>query len=191
MFVGHFDWKVALYGVVDGVLTPDECAALIARVRDAKWLPATVNGPDGRYRNEKLRDNDLALVADESLRRSLFERLASNLPATISGQALHSVHPSLRIYRYQKGQHFGPHSDQPYFDAEGRQSKLTLIVYLDEACVGGETAFLEIEDESGSKGVVIQPCRGRVLWFQHMLVHEGRRVVEGVKHVLRTDAIYA
>lgn len=188
MFVDHFDWEVPLYEVVDHVMGASECASLIARVTREPWLAATVNGPDGRYRNEKIRDNDLALVHDEALRDALFTRLLPHLPPRMFGEALHSLHPSLRVYRYQVGQHFGAHSDQPYFDAEGRQSRLTLLVYLDAACVGGETAFLEIER---STGVVITPQVGRALFFQQNLLHEGRPVTEGIKHVLRTDVIYA
>ena len=71
MFVDHFDWEVPLYQVVDEVLSEDACASLIAKVTAQTWLPATVNGPDGRYLNEKLRDNDLALLEDEDLRQAI------------------------------------------------------------------------------------------------------------------------
>ena len=188
MFVDHFDWEVPLYQVVDEVLSEDACASLIAKVTAQTWLPATVNGPDGRYRNEKIRDNDLALLEDEDLRQALFTRLEAHLPPRMFGEVLHSLHPSLRVYRYKPGQHFGAHSDQPYFDAEGRQSRLTLLVYLDASCVGGETAFHEIERPTG---VVITPRVGRALFFQQNLLHEGMPVISGIKHVLRTDVIYA
>ena len=188
MFVDHFDWEVPLYQVVDEVLSEDACASLIAKVTAQTWLPATVNGPDGRYLNEKLRDNDLALLQDEDLRQALFARLEAHLPPRMCGEVLHSLHPSLRVYRYQPGQHFGVHSDQPYFDAEGRQSRLTLLVYLDASCVGGQTAFHEIERPTG---VVITPRVGRALFFQQNLPHEGMPVISGIKHVLRTDVIYA
>jgi hypothetical protein len=182
MYVEHFDWQVPMHGVADGVLSLDDCAQLIATATISTWLPATINGPDGRYRNERVRNNDLALIADAALAARLTERVAAAVPPKMFGLAFHSIHPSLRVYRYQPGQYFAPHSDQPYFDDAGRQSRLTLIVYLDSACVNGS---------SGEPPLVIAPTVGKLLWFQHMLVHEGRRVESGIKHVLRTDAIYA
>ena len=191
MYVEHFDWQVPMFGVADGVLSSDDCESLIATATGSTWLPATINGPDGRYRNERVRNNDLALISDAALAARLTERVAAAVPPKMFGLAFHSIHPSLRVYRYQAGQYFAPHSDQPYFDDDGRQSRLTLIVYLDSACVGGETAFLELNGSSGEPPLVITPTVGKLLWFQHMLVHEGRRVESGHKHVLRTDAIYA
>jgi prolyl 4-hydroxylase len=190
MFIDHFDWQVPMYGVVERVLDDNKCAGLIARVAGGDWLAATVNGPDGRYRNERIRNNELALVNDETLAQELYARLQPVLPAKMFGQSFCGIHPSLRVYRYQPGQYFSPHSDQPYFDAHGRQSRLTLIVYLDQQCQGGETAFLELQNPHGERGVVVEPVQGRLLWFQHALLHEGKRVEQGVKHVLRTDAIY-
>jgi prolyl 4-hydroxylase len=190
VFVHHFDWKVPLYGTTDGIFDDQTCSDLIARVTKGDWLAATVNGPDGRYRNERIRNNELAMVEDNDLAEKLFTRLTNVLPPEMFGQRMVAIHPSLRVYRYVPGQYFAPHSDQPYFDRQGRQSRLTVMIYLDQDCVGGETAFLEIDDPQGVRGVVVTPARGRLLWFQHMLVHEGRTVNSGVKHVLRTDAIY-
>ena len=81
-------------------------------------------------------------------------------------------------------------TDQSYIDNEGRQSRLTLLLHLDDGCVGGETVLLELENADKSRGIAITPLAGRALWFQHALVHEGRRVSAGVKHILRTDVIY-
>jgi hypothetical protein len=36
----------------------------------------------------------------------------------------------------------------------------------------------------------VAPRRGTALLFQHMLLHEGSVVHEGVKDVLRTDVMY-
>lgn len=187
MFVDHFDWEVPLYQVVDDVMRlyvrhdlrgARACASLIARVTAEPWLAATVTGPMGAIATRRF----------ETTTSALFTRVVPHLPPRMFGEALHSLHPSLRVYRYHVGQQFGAHSDQPYFDADGRQSRLTLLVYLDAVCVGGETAFLEIERPAG---VVVTPRVGRALFFQQSLLHEGRPVTEGIKHVLRTDVIYA
>jgi hypothetical protein len=63
------------------------------------------------------------------------------------------------------------------------RSLLTLLLYLDDDCDGGETDFPE-------QDIRVTPRRGDALWFQHRVLHAGRPVARGVKHVLRGDALY-
>ena len=69
------------------------------------------------------------------------------------------------------------------YQQDRARSLLTLMVYLDEGCGGGETDFPE-------QGQCIVPQTGRMLWFQHMLLHAGKAVTGGIKNVLRTDVLY-
>lgn len=89
----------------------------------------------------------------------------------------------MRVYRYEVGQHFGLHQDQGYAGPGGSRSLLTSMVYLNEDFDGGETDFPEQQR-------VVVPRTGKALWFQHMLLHAGRRVVRGSKYVLRSDVLY-
>jgi hypothetical protein len=98
-------------------------------------------------------------------------------------RAVMGIYLPLRIYRYEPGQHFGLHQDQAYAGPDGSRSLLTLMVYLNDDFEGGDTDFPEQETR-------VVPKTGTALWFQHMLLHSGTRVVRGVKYVLRSDVLY-
>jgi predicted 2-oxoglutarate/Fe(II)-dependent dioxygenase YbiX len=185
MFAGHFDFAVPLFGVVDDVLDEDECAALRARVDGADLVKATVNTAAGRAVREQLRNNKLALLGDDARLSTVWQRLRPHLPPSIAGRQLRGLTRGVRVYRYDVGDKFGLHRDQAYDDVDGARTALTLLVYLNDGFGGGETALHEPELH------VVTPRRGRALWFQHMLLHEGRPVVSGVKDVLRSDVVYA
>jgi predicted 2-oxoglutarate/Fe(II)-dependent dioxygenase YbiX len=186
MFAAHFDFTVPLFSVVDGVLTPRECRALRDQTDSAELLPATVNTAEGRAVRERLRNNKLALLDDDlDLKRVLFDRLRSALPVTISRRPLRGLTRGLRVYRYDAGDKFGIHRDQSYEgDVDGERTMLTLLVYLNDGFEGGETVLHEPEPH------VVVPRPGLALWFQHMLLHEGRPVLRGTKDVLRSDVVY-
>jgi len=180
MYVGHFDFTVPLLGTIDGVVSAIECDQILSAQRE--WLPATVNTASGRAVNERLRDNDTAIIRDDALAELVFSRIASHIPREMKGQRACGLFRPMRVYRYQVGQRFGLHNDQSY-EQDGARSQLTLLVYLDDEFEGGETDFPEQRQ-------CIRPARGMALWFQHMLLHAGLPVTAGVKHVLRSDVLY-
>ncbi len=188
MYADHVDFTVPLLGEVSELYSRDECAAIAARATE--WLPATINRASGREVDVRVRDNLTAIVRDSELATDLWARIAPHVPrAMTSGwegprRAVEAVglYEPLRIYRYEVGHHFGHHTDQSYAHG-GARSLLTLLVYLDDDFDGGETEFPE-------QGRTIVPRAGAALWFQHPLLHAGKAVVRGVKHVLRTDVLY-
>lgn len=192
MYAGHFDFTVPLLSRVAGLWTADACEAVLAAVGGADWLAATINSAAGRVVDPRVRNNDLALVHDPALADQLLEQIRPHVPATMTAEwdgrraavTLTGLFSPLRVYRYQPGQQFGLHQDQSYRRDDGARSLLTLMVYLDDGFEGGETDFPEQRER-------IVPARGDALWFQHMLLHAGRPVTRGVKHVLRTDVLYA
>lgn len=137
-----------------------------------------------------MRDNLIAIVRAPEVAETLWKRIAGHVPATMStawdgprrAAIAHGLFEPLRVYRYDVGHHFGLHSDQSYTRGDAR-SLLTLLVYLDDDFDGGETEF---PDEHQT----IAPCKGDALWFQHALLHAGKHVTRGTKHVLRTDVLY-
>lgn len=192
MYAGHFDFAVPLISRIPGLWSAEECEAVLASAAGGEWLAATINSAAGRVVDERVRNNDLALVRDPALADQLLERARPHLPATMTAEwngprakvSLVGLFSPLRIYRYHPGQRFGLHQDQSYRRDDGARSLLTFMVYLDEGCEGGETDFPE-------QGERIVPVRGDGLWFQHMVLHAGCPVTRGVKHVLRTDVLYA
>ena len=59
----------------------------------------------------------------------------------------------------------------------------TLMVTLNDDFEGSETDFPEQDRK-------VVPKTGSVLWFQHMLVHSGERVLRGEKSVRRSDVLH-
>jgi predicted 2-oxoglutarate/Fe(II)-dependent dioxygenase YbiX len=58
-----------------------------------------------------------------------------------------------------------------------------LLLYLDDDFDGGQTDFPE-------QHLTVAPRAGDALWFQHAVLHEGKPITRGTKHVLRTDVLY-
>jgi len=193
VYAGHFDFSQPLIHRVPALYDAAECLALLDRLRGVEWLAATVNRASGREVDERLRNNGTAVLRDDGLADALWARVRPSVPRTMfaewDGGTRRAVHPvglylPLRVYRYEVGQQFGLHQDQSYAGPDGARSLLTLLVYLDDQIEGGETEFPE-------QGITIPPRTGDGLWFQHMVLHAGKRVTAGVKHVLRTDVLYA
>ena len=192
MYLGHFDFEQRLLWTVPDLFAPAECAAILAGAEDQPWLPATVNSASGRVVVTGVRDSMTAILRDASLAKELYRRVVPHVPGRMHAELgargrvrmdVAGVHVPVRIYRYEPGQHFGPHQDQSYFGENGTQSLLTFMVYLNDGFGGGETDFPE-------QGQTIVPKTGTALLFQHMLLHAGRHVTSGTKWVLRSDVLY-
>ena len=190
MYAGHFDPLVALTGRVLAVYTAGECDDILASMRDAEWLPGTVNRAAGREVDTDVRDNLIAIVRQPEIGSTLWTRIAPHVPPTMTTAwdgprrtvHAHGLFTPLRVYRYEVGHHFGLHSDQSYTRDDAR-SLLTLLLYLDNDFDGGETEFPE-------QDLIVAPRTGDALWFQHAVLHAGKAVTRGTKHVLRTDVLY-
>ncbi|CAN0033386.1 unnamed protein product, partial [Discosporangium mesarthrocarpum] len=124
---------------------------------------------------------------------------------------------NIRIYKYTVGQRFGKHIDESVEDENGHLSQWTVLVYLNggeeeaktagvgETLKGGETVFYKARRTNGGHEftfvhhtlfvvTAFSPMRGTALIHGHggrCLLHEGARVEQGVKYLLRTDVMYA
>ena len=111
----------------------------------------------------------------------IWSRLSADVPPVLDDRRAVGLNERLRFYRYGPGQRFAPHTDGCYRRKSGEESFLTLMIYLNGGARGGETRF-----ENAS----ITPAPGLALLFDHYLMHEGARVLEGQKYVLRSDVMY-
>lgn len=179
----RIDNEAPLVLTVPELLAPDECADIVTRATALGFEAASIAYPDGARMNTDVRNSDRVELEDELLRAMLWARVSEHLPLIAGARATH-LNDRMRVYRYRPGQRFAMHRDGTVENDAGERSRLTLLVYLDEEAIGGETDFPR-------PGITIAPKIGLAVLFQHALLHESRPVERGVKHALRTDVFYA
>ena len=168
---------------VDGVMTPAECAALVARIEAMGPEAAPITTPRGFVMRPDIRNNTRVMFDDHALASDLFGRLQLELPRRMRGLTAVGANERFRCYRYEPGQRFAPHFDGAFRRDVHEVSQLTLMVYLNEGFGGGATEFHDL-------GQTIVPRTGMALVFEHRVLHEGCAVTSGVKYVLRSDVMY-
>jgi len=179
----RFDGSAPLVARVAGFAPDDETAALIARIEELGPDAAPITTTRGAVMRPDVRNNARVMFDDVELAARLFDRLVPFVPATLAGRRPVGLNERFRGYRYTPGQRFAPHYDGAFVRNAQEESLLTVLVYLDDGCAGGETNFLDFD-------VTVRPAKGAVVWFQHMLLHEGAEVRSGTKYVLRSDVMY-
>lgn len=180
-------------GVVDGVLSVEECKEWIAFAESKGFSAASVL-EDGKTKNPH-RTNDRVLIFDEKRSSELFHRLKPFLPAYFQAENhLIGLNERMSFLRYQLAEHYGKHVDVPYEDiARRRRSFVTVQLYLNDGFEGGTTRF---DQEVGFKTISerthldVVPKQGSALLFEHELTHQGMPVTAGTKYTVRIDAMY-
>jgi prolyl 4-hydroxylase len=183
MHAALLDLTKPLWWTVDGVLSPAECAALVARIDAMGPTLAPVSRASGPVIDEGMRSNTRVIFDDPAFAGLLFERLRPHVPPELGGMQVTSANERLRCYRYAPGERFAPHYDGSFHRSSVERTLLTVLVYLNEGFSGGETALLDFDQ-------VITPKTGMALLFQHAILHEGARVRAGVKYAARSDILY-
>ena len=169
---------------VKGVLSTEECQALITRIDSLKPEIATINTHSGVRVRTDVRNNERVIFDDQALANTLLARVSQRAPKTIHGMSLVGANERFRCYRYKPGMRFAPHVDGAFVRNDNEFSCYTFMVYLNSDFEGGNTTFATEPEVS------IKPETGMGLLFQHPIIHEGSVVISGVKYVVRTDLIY-
>ncbi len=171
--------------VLDGVLSPLECTRLITRIEAAGPADAPVTTQRGFQMRPDIRNNTRVMFDDAPLAQVLFERVKAHLPARLETDwHLCGLNERLRCYRYAPGQFFAPHFDGAFNRSASEGSLLTVMVYLSACEAGGQTRFLDLD------GHDVDPVPGRALIFNHLLLHEGAEVKQGLKYAIRSDVMF-
>jgi hypothetical protein len=182
--LGHapFLTRVPFIALVHDFLSPTESADLVQRIESIGpgAAPITLGGGQQVMRPD-IRNNDRVMFDDVPLAASLFERLRTALPAR-EGTAV-GLNERFRGYRYTSGQRFNAHFDGAYVRNERECSEITVLRYLSNGFIGGDTFFHDLN-------VRVVPKTGLALLFDHRLLHEGCAVQAGTKYVLRSDVMY-
>jgi hypothetical protein len=183
MYAALLDLRHPLLWTVDGALSPDECAEMIARIDAAGPSLAPINQAEGPVVDIRTRSNSRVMFDDPALAARLFERVRGHVPVALQGLRVVGANERVRCYRYDVGQRFAPHYDGSFVRDDAERSLLTLLVYLNDGFSGGETAFPDL-------GQSITPRAGMALLFQHAILHEGCAIRAGVKYAVRSDVMY-
>lgn len=112
--------------------------------------------------------------------------MREHVPPELDGCRAVGLLDWLRMYRYDPGQAFRWHRDGRERTERG-VTRLSLLVYLNADCAGGETVF----SVPGAPEVWVTPETGMALVFLHERRHAGEPVRSGRKYLLRTDVVYA
>lgn len=176
--------SAALAFTLDGLFTSEECQALVAMAEAQGFYRAPVNVEDDTFRViPELRNNFQTLVDDAGIAELLWHRVEEYFPER-AGWRRAGLNERMRFLRYDAGQKFEAHKDGP----SGDGSHFTFQLYLTDGFREGTTRFLP---EDGRGGLDVVPVAGRVLAFEHGVIHRGSPPEGGRKYVLRTEALYS
>merc|ERR1719152_26501 len=195
----------SLAGVADHLLSDKECTKLIELTTRRGYQAALVNVGCGRQmRMDDTRRSGRCIIDSQPFADELWRRLKPLLPKYLYGERSEGtmgrwepvgLNERFRFLRYSVGDYFRPHSDGTFrresgHPNEGDRSFVTLMIYLDQPEVGGETNFVNHFDRHNVRVTAVRPEKGMALFFEHGLLHEGAEVRRGVKHAIRTDVMY-
>lgn len=163
----------------------EECDALITYSEEQGYKEALIRarGVVGEVMNKDVRDNDRVIWDSEEMAQDLFERVKDLLPQDIDGWKPSGLNERFRFYRYKDGQRFKPHMDGAYKRNDNEVSLITLLIYLNEDFTGGSTYLI-------TPNINVAPKTGKLLLFDHKILHAGMPVDTGCKYVIRTDVMY-
>ncbi len=168
------------------LLTPEECAAWIARGEAVGYEVAPITTSWGPVMAPEIRNNTRVIIDDVAAAAKLWEAVERRVPPVLDGRVAVGLNERFRLYRYDPGEYFAKHRDGHFERMSGERSLLTLIYYLNDGCDGGETRFFPRDRDV----LTVTPRAGSALFFQHPVLHEGAAVTGGRKYVLRTDVMY-
>lgn len=169
----------------ENFFTKEAAQAVIDTAEELGFEKATINTRDGKEVNNTIRNNDKVEFNDPELEHKLNLVFGDNkdIVSGFPGFEFTGVNDLFRVYRYSPGQEFKTHMDGTYEKSDTERSKITVLVYLNDAFEGGETEFVIPHR-------VVSPTTGKLLLFTHKQLHKGNMVSDGLKYVLRTDLMY-
>jgi prolyl 4-hydroxylase len=165
-----------------GVLSPEECTALIHMTEAIGFQAAPITTARGFVMRPETRNNTRVMIDDKKGADWLWDRIHRGVAPKLGHFRAVGLNERLRYYRYEPGQYFKWHGDGAFIRSATERSLFTAMVYLNDDFEGGSTDFWG--------GLSITPQRGMALLFEHSQMHQGAPVTRGVKYVLRTDVMY-
>jgi len=187
----QYDANRAYCVTVDDVYTKAECDTIIAMTEKRGYAPALVNIGRGRQqRMDDFRNSMRCMYDDPAFAAELWSRIAWAVPPRFNGCKVVGLNERMRFLRYDPGQKFDSHFDGQFTRSNGERSYITYQLYLNGGFGGGATTFIDPTLFTNAPRASCVPAPGRILLFQHDLLHRGDTPVSGRKYVLRTDVMY-
>ena len=172
-------------------MSDEECRQWILRAEDSAQLS---NVHQAATREMAHRVHKRMQFESEEIALELFKRVVHFVPPTLDGLTPVGCSSNIRLYKYDRGDSFGPHFDESIPSPDGTISKFTMLVYLNtvKAGDGGQTIFYA-DHRAKKVACSVQPKCGFLLLHGHgdrCLTHEAEELRSGFKYVLRTDVMY-
>jgi hypothetical protein len=191
--------------VIDNVYTPEECQSLINLSEAHGYLPAKEGDQTGRSNFRSIVDApDVAAELFQRLHTFLPNTWRFMDPYNVERPRgyyetdhLAAINERLRFQRYTALQEFQPHVDGSFEREDGSQrTHITLQLYINGAkedggvqtqpgqFTGGATTFLDpmhYRPDGCAPPLDVIPRTGRVLLFEHDLLHCGSPVMDGAQ----------
>lgn len=196
--------------VIDNVLSPEEAQALLElseAMGYSRFAPG-IRTPPGMRRNFAAHWFASDRVAQQFM-TPLMERIRDLLPEQIDGTSLHpALSNRIAHYKYEDGDVFNRHTDGAWpgqainkagdglTEWAGLESKLTMLLYLNDADAGVQGGATRIFPNNGAQPVDVAPRTGSALFFRHgfgpdSVHHMGTEVIGRVaKYVVRLNVLY-
>ena len=177
---------------LDNVLSGAECEELIKETEDRGYEMALINtGGGNQDLRTDIRNSKRCIIDSQDRAGFIWERIKSHVPQTWKSRPVVGLNERLRFLKYSPGEYFKPHRDGSYRRPDGTETSfITIQLYLNEGFEGGNTTFMSSFNGSSKGDVGVIPKIGRILVFQHDLLHEGSLLVGGTKYTMRTDVMY-
>lgn len=167
--------------IIQHFLSNKECENFI-KISEAKgYEEATVSTLEGPKMMKMIRNNQRVIEKNPELSSLLWERIKTFIPESKDFWTPISINEQFRYYKYNIGERFNKHRDGVFRRSSIEESRLTLMIYLNECFEGGETEFDTFN---------VKPETGTAIVFEHHLKHKGSKVLKGVKYALRSDIMF-
>lgn len=174
------DYNNGIY-TIDHFFSVEECRSWIEKSEALGYEEAKVNWGRKQVLMKSIRNNKRLIYDSTALAIDLWEKVQAFVPKETPTGIACGLNERFRFYKYHPEQAFKPHQDGSFIRNLNEWSSYTFMIYLNEEMLGGETQF---------DNQIIQPITGKALIFKHELHHQGCKIIEGVKYVLRTDIMY-
>jgi len=184
--------------LLQNILTPEECKVLIEGLEKQGFDPV---GSMPEYRSCFRKQ-----FKDKELGEWLWQKIKSHVPNSLMmeedkegedeeiDEDDEEPEPELffwqavglydlpRCCKYSPGHHFASHYDYAVHPNPGEQSFFTFMLYLNEGFEGGETHFMDPNDEKKVVYTVVPKSGTGIMFLQGNipgLLHQGAKVIKG------------